>query len=813
MVSGLPPTEGTLVSYLSLGIVLTLLAQSLTGTPGVSGPVPTVQLAGNGLVLVLGAYWVARSGTDWPWPRARIVFLWLVAVSLLGCVFTLAPFLSQLAMASLAGALGVFLVMDLGLRNRSHWRLAAASMVAATNLSGLHALFLWQAAGGAEPLKGTFTNPDCYSVIPLLGSLLALGLALERPGRGRVLFTLSFFLQVTCLVLTASRAGLLALAGGYAGFVFTLGSSRSLSWRKAAVQLLLLPSALGLLLLTAGTNLPLVSKWDQLARGRDPVAVKSRWDVLRHGYRTVLRHPWTGSGPGCFALAYQQDRPALAEGEDYMNVAHNDTMQWAVEAGIPGGLLWLALLVVSVRGAWRSYSSPTPWVAAQIGAVLGVAIYGWLNFACPVPADLLWIGALLGLGAGLERLSREPAPATYSPKLFPLGLALGIFGLWTFRFGLACHGTQRLSNLARQAQMSLDFETAITILQPALNRQPKNHQLQLQMAELCQRAYAYSSSPQWLDGQAQALEKAYQANPRDLQIQLSRIALSQEQGDFATAAEMISQAERWVPSSAKVQRAKARNLILTQNIVEATQALADSQKTGQPADDPALADLIFLLEWKAPQTGTRHLSQVYFRQRERAYQLGLSAAHRAQELEETEVAVRFLKHLNTLEPNRQEILYEIAVTRGLAGQTDREIAILDKLRQKDLELDPGLAEKVWRRWAELRIARGELEVASTQLEDYLISHPRQLWARQFLSEIYLKKGQNSEARAALRDGIPYDQDGSLRVELADLCAAQGLKELARGYYREALPLVSERASVEERLRKLGKHSEFEEEEL
>jgi Flp pilus assembly protein TadD len=88
------------------------------------------------------------------------------------------------------------------------------------------------------------------------------------------------------------------------------------------------------------------------------------------------------------------------------------------------------------------------------------------------------------------------------------------------------------------------------------------------------------------------------------------------------------------------------------------------------------------------------------------------------------------------------------------------------------------------------------------LDDYLITHQRQLWPRQTIAQIYLRRDQKSEARATLREGIPFDTEGRLRIQLGDMCAQHGLKELARSYYREALRVSPQRSLIEERLKAL-----------
>ncbi|MBT9585620.1 O-antigen ligase family protein [bacterium] len=813
MVFRLSPTAGHVVPRALARLLAGLMALSLTGNPGVTGAAPTLHWLCNGLALMGGAALLWQRG--WiPRPRLTVAALLLAMFGLLSCTNSLAPHLSAAGAASLSGMVAAVLILELGVHTRSQWQEAATLFFLVAVGSSLHGLVLWSSSASESALTSTFTNQDCYSVIPLLATFWALGLAVEQRGPWRLPYVLGLVVLISALILTASRAGLLALAVGYAGFLFTLAASRSVELRNLAAKLFLIPTVALLALMAAGGNLQLVQKWERLARGEDPVAIKSRLDVVRYGYKSIARHPLLGCGLGCFSLSYQQDRPPLAEGEDYMNVAHNDYVQWMVEAGVPGGLAWMSLLLASLAVVWRSYRSPTPWVAAQIAATLGVATYCTLNFACPVPADLLWIGASFGLSGGLSSLSRSEAQASaWSPKAFPVAVLLAAWGLWTVRWGLTSLMMERARHQVIQSEAVLDWESAVEFLRAAGRKQPDNFQVQLKIAELCRRAFVFSGKSHWLDEQSQALLNAHEASPRDLQILLSLIRFCQERGQFLEAERYLDMAQGYAPYSSHVRRAQARNQILSGQYVEATRTLSSVERTGLVADDSALADLIFLLESKAPARGTTFLVEIARADSERATLLGLQAAARGQQIKDFSTSLRILKQLRNLAPQRMDVLLEIALARGAAGDTDQELAVLNKMRRDTSGLDPSLAERVWRRWSELQVARGELDLVVTQLEDYVITHQRQAWARQTVSDVFLKRGQKSEARGALRDGLPYDQDGSLRIRLGDLCAEQGLTELARGYYREALAISPQRPLIEERLRQLKSSPQEELEDL
>lgn len=782
-------------------MVLILVAVALTGNPGVTGPVPSLTLLLGGFTLLLAALLVWRQGLK-PFPHLSACATILVLLSALSCTNSPAPYLSSLSLSSLAGFLGAIISMELGLRTRSQWRNTVTGLVLVAVAASAYGIYLWHVQGEKLALKGTFTNPDCFAVIPLIGIFFALGLCLESSGPARVLHILSVFPLGLALLLTASRSGLLGLAVGYLGFLFILASGQSARWRSTAFRLFLLPLVVALGLVISGSDLPLVERFSRLAEGSDPVSVNSRLDVLQHSYRTLMRSPLLGSGSGCFHLAYQQDRTVLSAGEDYMNVAHNDYIQWMVETGIMGGILWIVLLLAALGKAWRSYRSPAPWVAAEVGALCGVCTYMAFNFACPVPADLIWIGALIGLAGALRSMNRDEVSPNWSPALFPLSLLMAVFGLWSVNWAVGCLTVQRAEREAAEMANMLDWEGAVMRLQTASTRQPTNFNLDLRLARLCKKAFVFSGKPVWLENQEKWLRQAAQNNPRDIPVLLSQIRGLEDRRNYPAAEQVVEAAERIAPYSPHLQRAKARNQILLGHMDKAAAILTSLEKTGLAIDDPALAGLVALLEIKGSK-GASFLSKIAAADPNRATLVGLDAARYCAKAKEPAAAARLLKQVLYAAPKNGEAWLELAEARGKLGQLDSQLKILDKLRAaQDWDLEPAVQEKLWQNWSDLQLKKGELDLVVAQLEDYLISHQRQQWPRLIISQVHSRRFQKAEARAALREGLPYDEDGSLRIHLADLCAGQGLTELARSYYKEALRLSPQKSLIEERLKNL-----------
>ena len=779
-----------------------MLAVSLTGSPGVTGGVPAQAIAAGGFSLLVASLAFWQHG----WKRfspLTLIGLLLTAFSAASVSSSRCEYLTMLSLSGQAGFLACLLLLENQIQSKREWRRIGRLMLLILSVSVLYGLKIWWSQSGDQPLSANFTNPDCYSVLTILGFFLASGLAIERAGPSRLVCIGSLPIFLSATLLTASRAGLLGLSAGYVAFLFTLSASRSKSLRALAVKLFILPTVVVLVMASGVANLPILQKITRLSQGAESVSVQSRWDVLRYGWRSVFRHPLTGSGLGCFHLAYQQDRPASSATEAYMNVAHNDYMQWFVETGLPGGFLFALLLLAALRVAWRSYAAPTSWVASQIGATVAIATYCSLNFACPVQADLVWIAASLGLSGALSRLKEPESRTPWSPRIFPFAFLLAVYASWSISWGLTSWRTLQAEKKSQIAVEALDWEVAFSSLQPSLQAQPGNYALQLRAAGLARKLFVFTGEPSWIEAENRSLQNAYESCRTDPQVLLSLIHSLEAQGEPLAAARYVQELEATAAYSPITSKTRAQNQILQGQYDDAAMTLSSLERTGLPANDPVLGRLIYFLESKSPGHGKDVLRRIASTDPVRATTVGLMAAEEATRAKNYAGAVEIINRLRYLNPADPKIMLELSAAQGQAGDSQAQLRTLNRLRKNtSLELEPADQERLWKTWAELQLRTGALELVVTELEEYLLTHQRQLWPRYLISDVYLKKGANAEARAALREGVAYDDDGELRVRLADLCAAQGLKELARSYYQEALSLSAHRPQIEEKLRAL-----------
>jgi hypothetical protein len=155
-----------------------------------------------------------------------------------------------------------------------------------------------------------------------------------------------------------------------------------------------------------------IAGWQVLRqRFRDPDPFGGRREFLVSSLAMLHDRPGMGFGLGNWPRAY----PAYALFDDgtYVNQAHDDWAQWAVEGGLPflAILLWLAAM--AVPAAWRSV-----W---GIG-LLSVWVHGMVDYPLQQrPAIAAWFFVLLGVLAASRRADEgrpgHRAPARMSAPL------------------------------------------------------------------------------------------------------------------------------------------------------------------------------------------------------------------------------------------------------------------------------------------------------------------------------------------------------------------------------------------------------------
>jgi O-antigen ligase len=275
--------------------------------------------------------------------------------------------------------------------------------------------------GWVDRAVGVFNQPVVNGVLLAVGFLVMLYLASDDRLHHwvRIALVVAAVGAVYGVQLTKTRSALLALVA-----VLLLGALFASRWRRFFV----VPLALGAVAALANLNTLTSSDRDAGGLGSSTEII-DRLNIAATTLRAIGSNPVVGVGVNRFA-EYNTDHhiswdPALPWTNGYGLVAHETELGIAAEVGIPGLLLWLAVVVAIVIALVKAYRRlPVGQMYGQKFAFLGVgSIVVWELTAVTVDMRLLDFAnilpfLLMGVTVGLaERYTRDgvllgaPGPA------------------------------------------------------------------------------------------------------------------------------------------------------------------------------------------------------------------------------------------------------------------------------------------------------------------------------------------------------------------------------------------------------------------
>lgn len=191
-------------------------------------------------------------------------------------------------------------------------------------------------SGNESALK----NPNDLAL--MLNLILPLSVALLLVNRTlftRTLLLASVLLLMTAIILTYSRAGFLTLATTFTLYLWKLRNRPERVWTRAILVIAL--ACLPLLPASYVDRLGTITniKADQTGSAQE------RWGDIKAAIDHVLTSPIIGAGVGMNILALNEERGAT------WRAVHNVYLEYAVDLGIPGLVLFLLLLVGCIQNA------------------------------------------------------------------------------------------------------------------------------------------------------------------------------------------------------------------------------------------------------------------------------------------------------------------------------------------------------------------------------------------------------------------------------------------------------------------------------
>jgi O-antigen ligase len=353
----------------------------------------------GGIPLTLPAA-VAAARIMWISPLARVlaVFLGYSAISAVWSDNWLTVGDQTRKAACIAYFLTVCCAVGQGGPARWRWLLRGVSVFAAVAAVALAAGFLSDCTGCDRFTGyGRFANANYTASVTGSVALMALASVLSTPGRLRWNLLACQIPIVFLLLLTGSRAALLAYLGGAVLAGVLLGLRQPARARQTVLAIL---ACLAMVAAAAAFQGP---DWIVAEFGRGDTF---RLQIWATNLERVAERPWFGHG------STAQDRFAI--GDQVLGYhAHNLFLAQAFYGGIPGALLMLAVFVLAARAAMRAWwqsgdvlPSVILFFLFAVGMVdMGPVIVG-------IEAIWLYVWVTLGIVLSYDVLRRGRASAT-----------------------------------------------------------------------------------------------------------------------------------------------------------------------------------------------------------------------------------------------------------------------------------------------------------------------------------------------------------------------------------------------------------------
>jgi putative inorganic carbon (HCO3(-)) transporter len=410
------------------GIVLCAL---MAGLPLVTRSGLSLLIAACGLLWVL---WALRT------PPGRLgainlALLLVLAVALLATGCSPVPVAAAKGLMKLASYLGVYALIRQLLAHSPLWwdRLVAALLAGelVTSVIGIRQLYAdssalarWSdnnsVAEGTVRIYSTLENPNLLGgyLLPIL-PLAVVALLRWRTLPRRLYALAALVLGLVALVLTYSR-------GAWMGMVASLGLLALLLafrftrhwppfWRRTLPLLLVVGGAVVLAVLVTQVE-PLRVRVMSLVAGREDSSNNFRINVWSAALAMVQDRPWLGIGPGntAFNLIY----PLYQQPKFNALSAYSIPLELLVEAGVPGLLAGLAVLVTAVRTGLGLGRGDGPLALPALAAVAmftGLVVQGLTDTIFFRPeVQLVAFFGLATLAAGAATAATPPAPGAGS---------------------------------------------------------------------------------------------------------------------------------------------------------------------------------------------------------------------------------------------------------------------------------------------------------------------------------------------------------------------------------------------------------------
>jgi len=244
-----------------------------------------------------------------------------------------------------------------------------------------------------SPVFGFLGNPDFQSSFLGICGVAIFAIIIRPKERWRLRAVLGVVLVLLLYVILKTKAqqGFLVLATGSA-FVLYIFFYKNQRLKKFTIPYVVLSTLAAGLVLTGSLNK------GPLAHYLYKLSVTYRGDYWSAGWKMTLQHPLAGIGLDSYGEWYRFSRTVAAtlrRGPDMVsNSAHNVLLDFSSNGGFPFLLVYLLLVGITMRSAFRFIKRSESfdaihaglfgaWIAYQVQSLislnqLGLAVWGWI---------------------------------------------------------------------------------------------------------------------------------------------------------------------------------------------------------------------------------------------------------------------------------------------------------------------------------------------------------------------------------------------------------------------------------------------------
>ena len=348
---------------------------------------------------------------NWNWiktPLDKPIFI-LIILSILSTIFSLHRHTSFWSTILLFNYLTIFYLIIHTVNSRSHLRRLIYLIIGVAVFLSVFGLFKrfglnpfpwWDYSDLSFPpefLSATFHNHNHLAGYLEMAIPLVLGLFLTGYSRGKLILMIYIsFLLLTALVLSLSRGGWISGFLGLCFMAFALITSRH--FRRKRLLAVLIGGSLALVLIVLAST-PVIERIRTVMEKEQESSFHSRVLVWGGVVKMIGDHPFSGTGPGNFAVMNTQYQPPGLVA--HFKRAHNDYLHFISEVGIAVIPIMLWMVIALYRKGFHKLKNPSRLIRGlTLGAMSGITailFHSLVDFNLHIPPNAILFTVLAAL--------------------------------------------------------------------------------------------------------------------------------------------------------------------------------------------------------------------------------------------------------------------------------------------------------------------------------------------------------------------------------------------------------------------------------